>query len=74
MFFLDLDATATAVALAPATVERMVRDGSFPRPRQLSPRRVGWSVQELAQWSAERPIADNLPPPNTSRRPKAPVG
>ena len=36
------------------TVERMVRIGSFPRPVQLAPNRVGWPVETVTTWLAER--------------------
>ncbi|MFS2077100.1 helix-turn-helix transcriptional regulator [Telluria sp. Tellsp131] len=50
----------------------MVRMGSFPKPRQLSDRRVAWLVREIQEWAEARPMLDLPPPPNTSKR-KAPV-
>jgi prophage regulatory protein len=74
-FYLDLEDAAKAVALSPSSLERLVREGVFPRPRQLGPRRVGWYVPDLAKWAEERPVADNLPPENTGRRrPKPATG
>lgn len=66
--FLCLEAAADAVALSPETMQRMVREGEFPPPRQLSSRRVGWLTSELREWSEKRPVSQLLPPPNTSRR------
>jgi len=66
--YLELDAAAEAVALAPTTVQRLVRDGDFPKPRQLSGRRVAWLVRELEEWAEARPVSGLLPPENTSRR------
>ncbi|XYJ11782.1 helix-turn-helix transcriptional regulator [Telluria sp. B2] len=66
--YLELDAAAEAVALAPTTVQRLVRAGEFPQPRQLSGRRVGWLVRELEEWAEARPVSALPPPENTSRR------
>jgi len=66
--YLELDAAAEAVALAPTTVQRLVRAGEFPQPRQLSGRRVGWLVRELEEWAEARPVSTFPPPENTSRR------
>lgn len=64
-FFLDLTAVANSVALGEATVQMMVREGKFPQPRELSPRRVGWLVSEVEDWARRRPVANMLPPSNT---------
>lgn len=66
--YLELTAVADTVALATTTVQRLVRDGEFPRPRQLSGRRVGWLVREVEEWAEGRPVSELLPPPNTSRK------
>jgi prophage regulatory protein len=36
------------------TIERMVRDGDFPRPLQLAPNRVGWQIETLTKWLDDR--------------------
>ena len=43
-----------ALGVARRTVERMVREGKFPRPTQLAPNRVGWQVDVVTAWLAER--------------------
>ena len=68
--FVDLPEAASLLALSTATLQRLVRTNEFPKPRQLSGRRVGWLVRELEAWAEERPIADLLPPPNSSRSPR----
>jgi prophage regulatory protein len=40
--YLELPAVSQAVSLAEATIQREVREGKFPAPRQISGRRVGW--------------------------------
>jgi len=63
--YLELEAVAGAVALAATTVQRLVREGAFPKPRQLSGRRVAWLVRELEEWAEQRPVSDLPPPANT---------
>ncbi|MBO9679510.1 MAG: AlpA family phage regulatory protein [Acidovorax sp.] len=65
---LELPDAAAFVSLSVATVERMVREDSFPKPRQLSGRRVGYLVEELEAWLRNRPVSDQLPPPKTTRQ------
>ena len=66
--YLELDAVAGAVALAASTVQRLVREGTFPKPRQLSGRRVAWLMREIEDWAEKRPVSELPPPQNTARR------
>lgn len=52
--FLDLPTVAQVVAMSTATIERLEREGQFPKRRQLSGQRVG-----------SRPVSQLPPPPNT---------
>ncbi|WLI87850.1 AlpA family phage regulatory protein [Massilia sp. R2A-15] len=71
--YLELPEVALAVSLAEATIQREVREGKFPAPRQLSGRRVGWLVREIEEWAETRPVS-NLPPPrNTGQRKPKPT-
>lgn len=63
---LDLPAVCSFVALSESTVQKLVREQEFPKPRQLSGRRVGWLTREVEEWIEARPIADLLPPVNCS--------
>lgn len=67
----DLVDVQAITTLSEATIQRLVREGSFPKPRQLSGRRVAWLVRELEEWIEARPVSDLPPPPNTSRKAKA---
>ena len=58
---LDLEQAATFVSLSTSTVEKLVRDGLFPQPRQLAGRRVGYLVRELEEWIETRPVSNQLP-------------
>lgn len=66
--YLELENVAAFVALSGTTVQRLVREDSFPKPRLLSGRRVAWLVRELEAWAEDRPVADLLPPKNTGAR------
>ena len=68
--YLELANAAVFVALSETTVQRLVREESFPKPRLLSGRRVAWLVRELEAWAEDRPVADLLPPKNTGGRNK----
>ena len=47
--FMDLPTVAQAVALSTSTIERLEREGQFPKRRQLSGQRVGWLVREVQE-------------------------
>lgn len=66
--YLDLEGTCSFVALGESTVEGLIRENKFPKPRQLSGRRVGWLVRELEEWSESRPVSEQLPPKNTGAK------
>lgn len=70
-FYLELEAAADSLSVSPTTLQRMVREGDFPAPRKISGRRVGWLVREIEAWCESRPVSDQLPPANTSRRNKS---
>ncbi len=40
-------------SLSRATLYRMVKDGSFPKPVNLGKRAVGWSNLAVDQWLSE---------------------
>lgn len=46
------------VRVSRSTIERGVRDGSFPRPRRLGKRAVGWPASQIEKWKRERPETD----------------
>ena len=62
---LDLPTVAEVVALSESTVQLLVRNGDFPKPRQLSKCRVAWLLPEIQQWAESRPVSQILPPQNT---------
>ena len=66
--YLELPLVSVLVSLAVTTIQREVREGKFPAPRQLSGRRVGWLVRELEEWAENRPVSDLPPPTNTGKR------
>jgi len=67
--YLDKAEAAAFLSVSVSTFEKLLReDATFPRPRALSANRNGYLVAELRGWGETRPIADRLPPANTSRR------
>lgn len=77
---LDIDQVAVYMCLSNSSIERMVRKGEFPAPRQLSGRRVGYLLREVDEWLESRPVSDLPPPVNCElgragnpNKPKAPV-
>jgi len=59
---MGLSETAQAVGLSTSQVQKMVQIGEFPKPRQLSARRVAWVVTEVEAWLLSRPASTCLPP------------
>lgn len=66
--YVDLPEVASMVTLGETTIQRMVREEDFPKPRQLSGRRVAWLLREVEAWAEERPVSELLPPANTGKR------
>lgn len=66
--YLDLSGVTTFTALSESSVQKLIRENLFPRPRLLSGRRVAWLVRELELWAESRPVSDLSPPPNTGAR------
>ncbi|MGF6347937.1 helix-turn-helix transcriptional regulator [Variovorax sp. W2I14] len=71
--YLDKQAVAEFVSLSETTVEKLVREDEFPKPRVLSGRRVAWLVREVEEWAEARPVSDLPPPPNTGSRRRQPA-
>jgi prophage regulatory protein len=63
--YLDMADVAEYVSLSDASVQKLVREGRFPKPRLLSSKRVGWLLREVDEWAETRPVSDLPPPPNT---------
>ena len=62
---LDAPHAAAYLSLSVQTLERMSREGTLPRPRQLSGKRVGYLIRALDAWLDARPVSQQLPPPNS---------
>jgi prophage regulatory protein len=62
-FFLNLDEVAASLSISRRGVQRLVQEGDFPKPRTITPRRIGWIPDEVKEWVKARPVADMLPPP-----------
>lgn len=68
VIYLDLQSVAAAISLSETSVQQLVREDVFPKPRKISARRVGWLLREVQEWAEARPVSDLPPPPNTGRR------
>jgi prophage regulatory protein len=66
--YYDLEVLPDVVALSVSTIQQETREGRFPRPRQLSGRRVGYLVREVEEWAESRPVSDLPPPANTGAK------
>ncbi|NMV36813.1 helix-turn-helix transcriptional regulator [Ralstonia insidiosa] len=71
IIYLDLQSVAAALSLSETTVQQLVREEKFPKPRVISSRRVAWLLREVQEWAERQPVSDLPPPPNTSRRANA---
>ena len=70
-FFLDMHELCIATTLSETTIQKLIREGQFPKPRLIGGRRVGWLVDEVKAWASARPVSQLPPPPNTgARKPK----
>lgn len=63
---IDLGAVSEITGLSESTVQSLVRNNEFPKPRKSSARRACWLLREIEEWAESRPISDLLPPPNTA--------
>lgn len=54
--------------LSETTIDEEIRQGRFPKPRQLAGRRVGWLVDDVLEWARARPVSEQPPPPNTGAK------
>ncbi|HYD97047.1 MAG TPA: AlpA family phage regulatory protein [Noviherbaspirillum sp.] len=66
--YIDLPDVSAVVSLGETTIQRMIREGEFPAPRQLSGRRVAWLVREIEEWAENRPVSNLPPPQHTGKR------
>ncbi len=55
--YIHLPAVCVRVGVSRATLYRMVKQGVFPRSRQLGPNRVAWRSDEVTAWIMARPHA-----------------
>lgn len=60
--FYDRHKVCELTTFSTTTIRRKVKEGDFPKPRQLSKRRIGWSRDEVESWLKKAEEADNAPP------------
>ena len=54
---LRLPQVVARIGLSKNSIYRLIRQGEFPRPLQLTPNTVGWRVDEVDKWADARPRA-----------------
>ncbi|MCP4304251.1 MAG: hypothetical protein GY788_05075 [bacterium] len=59
-------AAAAYASVSVALFDEMVRDGRMPRPKQISPGRIGWDVRELDAAIDELPTVRDPTPVDDS--------
>ena len=59
---LSFDEAAQRVGLSRRTLYRKIDAGTFPRPRRLHGRRVGFHTADVEEWAASLPVTDRKPP------------
>ncbi|RMX06741.1 AlpA family phage regulatory protein [Corticibacter populi] len=59
---LPKEAAASALGISVSTLEKQVREKRLPQPREISPGRVGWLVEELQEAARKLPVSNGLPP------------
>lgn len=64
--YLDSVAVAAFVSLSEATIQKLVRESEFPKPRAISAHRVAWLTREVEEWAEARPVSTMLPAPQAS--------
>lgn len=68
---LPREEAAEALSVSVRVFDCLVQSGQAPKPRKISPRRVGWLRSELEKFAAGLPVSDIPPPPNTGLKRKA---
>jgi prophage regulatory protein len=54
---MPLSEVIETTTISRSTLFRMVEEDSFPAPRQIGKRRVGWLSDEVQAWLLDRPVA-----------------
>ena len=54
-FIARIDSVVALVGISRANIYEQVKNGTFPHPRKLSSKSIGWHIDDLKKW------ADSLP-------------
>jgi prophage regulatory protein len=55
--YLRFPAVRERTGLSRTTIHRLIRAGTFPAPKSLGVRAVGWKASAVTTWCASRPDA-----------------
>lgn len=61
------------ISLSETTIDEEIRQGRFPKARQIAGRRVGYFWNDILEWALSRPESVQPPPPNCGAKKAAPV-
>lgn len=56
MAILSKKEVVARTGLSAVTIWRRIQAGDFPKPRQLTPNRVGWTETSIEEWEESRPV------------------
>ncbi|GAB3763667.1 hypothetical protein GCM10028796_17580 [Ramlibacter monticola] len=71
--YFDKAEVAELTTLSETVIDEEIRQGRFPKPRQLAGRRVGYFIDDILEWARSRPLSDQPCPPNTgAKKPRRP--
>ncbi len=63
---LSLESAAEYLSMSPALLQKQTQhDSTFPKPVQITARRVAWRTEELDAWLLKCPRSQLLPPKNS---------
>jgi prophage regulatory protein len=66
--YFDKAEVAELTTLSETVLDEEIRQGRFPKPRQLAGRRVGYFIDDIMEWARSRPVSGQPPPPNTGAK------
>ena len=58
--FLDLNEVKHRTGLGKSTIYNMITNGTFPKQRAITVRRVGWLESEIDKWIASKIVLSKM--------------
>ena len=67
MAILSTKQVVKRTGLSVSTIRRRILVDDFPKPRQLTPNRIGWPDDEIDAWEQSRPTGKYVLPENIGK-------